>query len=225
MTPDDRGPIGLLGGSFDPIHVGHVQFARAAMQALDLAQVRFAPAGLAWQKGPAGDATHRARMIELAIVDEPRFVLDRRELERPGPSFTVDTLRQLRDQLGASRPLVLLIGADQLERLDTWHDWEDLIDLAHIGVAARPGHAAPLTPALARWREHHAGTADDVKERPAGVVVAVNMRPVDCSSTQLRSALKGVAALPAGSTLDALLAPPVLDYIRRHRLYSVDSSS
>ena len=220
MTPDDRRPIGVLGGSFDPIHGGHVQRARDAMRELNLARVLFVPAGLAWQKGPAADATHRARMIELAIAQEPHFVLDRRELERPGPSFTVDTLRQLRHQVGASRPLVLLIGADQLERLDTWKSWEDLIELAHIGVAARPGHTAQLGSTLTRWRAQHLGSVADVAQRPAGVVVPIAMKPVDCSSTELRAALSGTPTPAAGSALCALLAPAVLDYIRQHHLYS-----
>jgi len=219
MTPDDRRPIGLLGGSFDPIHVGHVQFAGDAMRELDLAQVLFVPAGLAWQKGPAAEGTHRARMIELAIANEPRFVLDRRELARPGPSFTVDTLQQLRDQVGATRPLVLLIGADQLERLDTWHDWEELIELAHLGVAERPGHAGALKTELALWRDRHLGSAADVSQRPAGMLVPIAMTPVDCSSTQIRAALHSAAAQTAAQ-LATLLAPAVLDYIRQHRLYS-----
>ena len=220
MTPNERRPIGLLGGSFDPIHVGHVQFAHDAMRELGLAQVLFVPAGLAWQKGPAADATHRARMVELAIAGEPRFVLDRRELDRPGPSFTIDTLRQLRGQMGNARPVVLLIGADQLERLDTWKHWEDLIELAHVGVAARPGHAAQLNPVLARWRAQHLGSAADVARLPAGVVVPITMKPVDCSSTGLRAALAGASGPGSEAALAALLPPPVLDYIRQHRLYT-----
>lgn len=220
QTPtQDTKPIGVLGGSFDPIHVGHVQFAGDAMRQLDLAQVLFVPAGLAWQKGPAAEAMHRARMIELAIANEPRFMLDRRELARPGPSFTVDTLRQLRQQVGAARPLVLLIGADQLERLDTWHNWEQLIDLAHLGVAERPGHSDALKPALSLWRGRHLGSPADVLKRPAGVLVPVTMTPVDCSSTQIREALHGASA-QRGAPLATLLAPPVLNYIRQHRLYS-----
>jgi nicotinate-nucleotide adenylyltransferase len=215
----DAKPIGVLGGSFDPIHVGHIQFAGDAMRQLDLAQVLFVPAGLAWQKGPAAEAMHRAAMIELAITNEPRFRLDRRELARPGPSFTVDTLRQLRQQLGGTRPLVLLIGADQLERLDTWHDWEDLIGLAHLGVAERPGHAGTLKPALARWRDQHLGSAADASRGPAGVLIPVAMKPVDCSSTQIRAALHG-AAVQGEAALATGLAPAVLDYIRQHRLYS-----
>jgi nicotinate-nucleotide adenylyltransferase len=215
----DTGPIGLLGGSFDPIHAGHVQLAGDAMRQLGLVRVLLVPAGLAWQKGPAADAMHRARMIELAIADQPRFELDRRELERSGPSFTVDTLQQVRDQVGATRPLVLLIGADQLQRLHTWHDWEDLIELAHLGVAERPGYAGELNAELAEWRDRHLGSAADVSRRPAGALVPFAMKPVDCSSTQIRAALRGAGA-QAAAPLATLLAPAVLDYIRQHRLYS-----
>jgi nicotinate-nucleotide adenylyltransferase len=219
MTQDDRGPIGLLGGSFDPIHVGHLRFAHSALHALGLARVLFIPAGLAWQKGPSADAGHRTQMIELAIAEEPLFVVDPRELQRPGPSYTVDTLRQLRREMFPGRSLVLLIGSDQFERLDTWHSWEELIGLAHLGVAARPGHDGKLNAALALLRERHLGNAADVARQPAGVVVPVAMPPVDCSSTQIRALLR-VPSSRAGASVTALLPPAVLDYIRQHRLYS-----
>jgi len=219
MIADDRKPIGLLGGSFDPIHVGHVQFARDALQRLDLARVLFVPAGLAWQKGAAADGEHRARMVEIAIGGEPRFVLDRRELLRRGPSYTVDTLRELRQELGPDRPLVLLIGADQLARLDTWREWERLTDLSHLGVTDRPGHDAGLTPALARFRDRHLAGAAEAARRPAGMLVPVAMTPIDCSSTRIR-ALLGAASGPDDAALAGLLAPGVLEYIQRHRLYS-----
>jgi len=218
MSPDSRGPIGLLGGSFDPIHIGHVQLAGDALAQLDLTRVLFIPAGQAWQKGGAADATHRARMVGRAIGPEPRFALDRRELVRPGPSFTVDTLRQLRNELGELRPLVLLIGADQFERLDTWHRWEQLIELAHLGVAVRDGYGASLKPALAALRARHLGSALEVARQPAGVLVPIAMQPVDCSSTQIR-ALLGDPASRDGATAAALLAPDVLRYIGQHRLY------
>jgi len=212
-------PIGLLGGSFDPIHAGHVQLAHEAMEQLGLQRVLFVPAGLAWQKGPASLAAHRARMVELAIAGEPHFVLDRRELERPGPSYTVETLEQLRQEVGPLQPLVLLIGADQLQQLDTWHRWQDLIGLAHVAVVQRPGHGRDPNPAVARWCRHHAGTAADIARRPAGAVVQFAMKPVDCSSTAIRAALRADA--PPSATAEQLaLAPAVLDYARRHRLYS-----
>jgi nicotinate-nucleotide adenylyltransferase len=219
MTPDDREPIGLLGGSFDPIHIGHLQLASDALQQLGLARVLLIPAGLAWQKGAAADGAHRARMVELSIASEPRFALDRRELQRPGPSFTVDTLRQLRQEAGAVRPLVLLIGADQFQQLDTWHNWEQLIELAHLAVAARPGYAATPNPPLTSFRNRHLGSSADLAQKPAGVLVQVAMKPVDCSSTQIR-ALLGAGPAHAGKSVAPLLAPGVLDYIRQHRLYA-----
>lgn len=219
MIADDRKPIGLLGGSFDPIHVGHVQFARDALQQLHLSRVLFVPAGRAWQKGAAADGEHRARMVEIAICGEARFVLDRRELRRQGPSYTVDTLRELRQELGPDRPLVLLIGADQLARLDTWQEWERLTDLSHLGVTDRPGCDAGLKPALARFRERHLGSAAEVAHRPAGMLVPVAMTPIDCSSTRIR-ALLGAASGPGDPALAGLLAPGVVKYIQRHRLYS-----
>jgi nicotinate-nucleotide adenylyltransferase len=219
MTPEDRKPIGVLGGSFDPIHIGHLQLARDAARQLRLAQVLFVPTGLAWQKGPATEATHRERMIERAIAGEPGFAIDRRELLRAGPTYTVDTLAELRAQVGPTRPLVLLIGADQFERLDTWHDWQQLIGLAHLGVAGRAGLVPNPPPALAQWHTLHLGSAAEVAQRPAGVVVAIAMQPVDCSSTRIRAMLHE-ATPGAGTPAAALLPPGVLDYIRRHRLYS-----
>jgi nicotinate-nucleotide adenylyltransferase len=220
MSRDHGASIGLLGGSFDPIHVGHMQLAQDALEQLQLAQVRFIPAGLAWQKGPAAAGVHRARMIELAIAAQPRFGLDLREMARPGPSFTVDTLRQLRDEVGPQRPLVLLIGADQFERLDTWRSWEQLIELAHLGVAARPGYGgASLRPALAQLRARHLGSAIEAAQRAAGVLVPFAMKPVDCSSTRIR-ALLGQSAARASAAVAEQLAPAVLEYIRQHHLYT-----
>lgn len=219
MNADASRPLGVLGGSFDPIHVGHVKLARAALRQLELERVLFVPAGLAWQKASATDGAHRARMVELAIAGEARFALDRRELQRPGPSYTVDTLRQLRAQSGPQRPLVLLMGADQFERLDTWHDWEQLIELAHLGVAPRPGTgAAELKPELTRLRRLHPGSAADLMRRPAGCVVDIAMAPVDCSSSTLRDRLR--AGRPRDACANPMLTPAVLDYIRENRLYA-----
>ena len=211
-------PVGLLGGSFDPIHVGHLRLATDALQQLALAQVRFVPAGLAWQKGALADAGHRMRMVQRAIAREPRFVLDARELQRAGPSYTVDTLRELRAELGPAAPLVLLVGADQFERLDTWHRWDELIGLAHLAVARRQEHASNLAPQLLAFRAAHLAPADEVARRPAGALIDLSMAPIDCSSTQIRALLREAGA-QADARLQDLLAPGVLDYIRQHRLY------
>jgi nicotinate-nucleotide adenylyltransferase len=224
VSPVARGPIGLLGGSFDPIHEGHLRLAAAAMSQLALAQVRFLPAGHPWQKGAVTGAAHRAWMVRQSIAGEPRFALDSRELDRAGPSYTVDTLGALRAELGAQVPLVLLIGADQFERLDTWRHWERLIELASIAVARREGHAGQLSPVMAAFRARHLRPAAEAGQRPGGALVDLAMTPFDCSSTRLRALLKLCAGAAPGAeaaraAAAALLAPGVLDYIERCRLY------
>jgi nicotinate-nucleotide adenylyltransferase len=226
VNPAADGAIGLLGGSFDPIHAGHLRLAASALAQLQLAQVRFVPAGQAWQKGTLTDASHRAWMVRRSIASEPRFALDTCELDRPGPSYTVDTLEQLRAELGGRVPLVLLIGADQFERLDTWRRWERLIDLASIAVARRQGHAAQLSAAMAAFRAQRLQAPAQATRQPAGALVELAMAPFDCSSTGLRALLKQAAHPPpeaaaaAAAQAAPLLAPGVLDYIRQQRLYA-----
>ena len=219
MSPGPGGPIGLLGGSFDPIHVGHLRLASEALSELGLAQVRFVPAGYAWQKGAMTAAVHRAWMVGQSIKPEARFALDPCELQRTGPSYTVDTLGQLRAGVGPALPLVLLIGADQFERLDTWHRWEQLAGLAHIAVARRLDHALRLAPALQAFRAARLQPASEAALRPAGALIELTMAPLDCSSTQIR-ALVREGGPSAESALRAMLAPGVLDYIRQQRLYA-----
>jgi nicotinate-nucleotide adenylyltransferase len=211
--------IGLLGGSFDPVHIGHLQLARDALAQLALAEVRFLPAGHPWQKGEVTDATHRAQMVLAAIRDEERFVLDMREIERPGPTYTIETLRELRATLGEDVSLVLIMGSDQFERLDTWRDWTHLLDLAHLAVARRAD--AVLTPsyALQEFFNAHWAPPAGVHAAAHGRIVEIAMTPVDASATEIRAAL----ALPASPGRDNRLAEivpaPVLDYIRAHQLY------
>lgn len=212
--------IGLLGGSFDPIHAGHLQLARDALAHLPLDELRFLPAAQPWQKGRVADAAHRAHMVELAIAGEARCVLDMREIERGGASYTIDTLRALRAGPWPEASLVLIMGSDQFERLDTWREWEAIADLAHLAVARRAGVAAArLGPALAAFcLPRHCGPAE-LAHRPAGGIVEFRMTPVDASATEVRRLLAS-GAPDAGRRLDELVPAAVLDYIRTHRLYT-----
>ena len=214
-----QGPvIGLLGGSFDPIHVGHVQLARDALAHLPLDEVRFVPAAQPWQKDHVTDAAHRAHMVELAIAREPRCVLDMHEIERGGTTYTIDTLRALRAGPWREASLVLIMGSDQFERFDTWRDWQAVADLSHIAVARRAGVAARLNPTLEAFcRQRHCGPAE-LAHRPAGGVVEFPMTAVDASATEARRLLANPAP-DADRRLARLLPPAVLDYIRVHRLY------
>ena len=227
MTTAVQEPVGLLGGSFDPIHAGHLRMARHAQRQLQLGQVRFIPAGQPWQKVAVSAVTaseHRLRMVQLSIEGQPAFVADTVDLLRPGPSYTVDTLQQLRGELGNGVPLVLLVGADQFARLDTWHDWLRLFDLAHVAVARRDGSmlpSVPMAPALAALRGERLRPdgASAVAGAPAGAIVELDMAPFDCSSTQIR-ALVREGGKQSQARLAELLAPGVPDYIRQHRLYT-----
>jgi nicotinate-nucleotide adenylyltransferase len=211
--------IGLLGGSFDPIHAGHLQLARDALAHLPLDEVRFLPAAQPWQKDRVTDAAHRAHMIELAIAREPRWVLDMHEIERGGTTYTVDTLRALRAGPWPEASLVLIMGSDQFERFDTWRDWQAIADLVHLAVARRAGVAPRLAPALAAFfGPRHCGPAE-LAHRPAGGFVEFRMTPVDASATEVRRLLAAGAA-DADRRLAELVPAPVLDYIRAHHLYT-----
>ena len=211
--------IGLLGGSFDPIHAGHQQLAHDALAHLPLDEVRFVPASQPWQKAQVTDAAHRAHMVGLAIAREPRWVLDMHEIERGGPTYTVDTLRALRDGPWPDAALVLIMGSDQFERFDTWREWEAIVDLAHLAVARRAGVAARLNAPLARlWKERQGGLGE-LAHRRAGGIVEVPMTAVDASATEVRALLKSRGA-DGERRLAQLVPAPVLDYIRAHHLYT-----
>jgi nicotinate-nucleotide adenylyltransferase len=210
--------IALLGGSFDPVHHGHVALAELFARLLGPDELRILPAGKPWQKnGLRASDEDRVAMLALAFEDA-RFpvVLDLQEIERDSPTYTVDTLRQLRAAVGPDASLVFLMGADQLQKLDTWREWQALFELANIGVAARPGfelaHEA-LPAAVAQEMKRRLATPEQVRAAPAGLVCVAHTLAVDISATQVRNALR------EGADANALVAPQVLDYIQQHNLY------
>ncbi|MBL8481248.1 MAG: nicotinate (nicotinamide) nucleotide adenylyltransferase, partial [Rhodocyclaceae bacterium] len=149
MRPE---PLGVFGGTFDPVHVGHLRLAEEAAETLQLERVAWIPAGRPPHRGaPATAAAHRLAMVQRAIADNPRFVLDDAEVRADAPSYSVLTLARLRAAHGPERPLVLLLGADAWAGLAGWHRWQEIFELAHIAVASRPGLApAQLAPQLER---------------------------------------------------------------------------
>jgi len=212
-------PIGLLGGSFDPIHFGHLQLARDALTQLRLAEVRFVPAGQPWQKAVVTDAAHRAHMVELAIRGEQRFALDMHEIERNGPTYTIDTLRAMRGALGAETPLVFIIGGDQVARLDTWHEWQHLLDFANLAVARRNDAVLTMSWPLQEYYNSHWVRAETASKRPSGSIVEIDMTPVDASATEIRTLLAQPSSRARDARLAAILPAQVLDYIRANSLY------
>ncbi len=225
LNPESRIPnpsqraIGVLGGSFDPIHVAHLQLARDARAQLGLSEVRLVPTAQAWQKGPQTDPAHRADMVRLAIEHEPGLVLDLREIARGGASYTIDTLHELRDQFGPATPIVFLMGGDQIERLDTWNDWTKLLDLAHIAVARRNDKVLVLNDTLHDWFNAHWAPPATLCGTPAGHVTEFTMTPVAASATDVRQWLREPPSAERDARLARIVAPTVLDYIAAHRLY------
>lgn len=208
-----RTRIGLLGGTFDPVHIGHLALARSAQAALGFDEIRFLPTGISWQKGEVSTPSeHRLRMVNLAISGQPGLVTDDREVRRGGNSYTVDTLGELRAEFGAEAMLVLLLGSDQLRNLATWRRYRELLDLAHIAVTRRE-QVSPIRlpePVEELVRAHGRDTLPDA---PSGAIVFFGMPFVPVSATRLRE------QLIAGERPADLLPEGILDYIQTHRLY------
>ena len=134
------GPLGIMGGTFDPVHFGHLRLAAEALETLDLDAVRWVPSGQPGHRdAPTTIALHRLEMVRLAIAGEPRFTLDAAETRTSQPTFTINTLKRLRAELGTDRPLVVILGMDSFLSLPTWRSWTELFDLAHFAVGERPG--------------------------------------------------------------------------------------
>jgi nicotinate-nucleotide adenylyltransferase len=212
--------VALLGGSFDPVHNGHVALAALFAKLLQPDELRIIPAGNPWQKGRLqASADDRVAMLELAFAQARLPVtLDRQEIERSTPTYSIDTLRHVRAELGEQASIVFLMGADQLQQFDTWRDWRALFDLAHIGVAARPGYSlaeAALPAAVATELQQRQGSLEQLRNTPSGHAYLAQTLGVDISATQVR------AALQRGEKANSLISPVVLDYIQQHNLYKI----
>lgn len=179
-------PLAIFGGTFDPIHLGHLCVAWEASELLD-ADVLMMPSGMPPHRPPPiASAPQRLAMLQVALRDQSRLILDARELARSGPSYTIDTLVDLRAEHG-NRPLALLLGADAFAGLPEWHDWQRLFALAHIGVLSRPGKQTALPEELqreigARWVDNPTA----LQSVPAGRVVALSVTPLEISATRIR---------------------------------------
>jgi nicotinate-nucleotide adenylyltransferase len=210
--------IALLGGSFDPVHDGHVALGSYFVKLLFPDELRLIPAGNPWQKdGLQASADDRVAMLQLAFARQPvPVVIDRQEIERQGATYTIDTLRAIRTEVGPDASLVFLIGADQLQKLNTWKNWEQLFDYAHICAASRPGFAldAQHVPAeVAQQFARRAATPKQIHETPHGLTYLATNLAVDISATEIRAALQG------GAQAASLIPGAVLDYLQQHHLY------
>ena len=212
-------PVGILGGTFDPIHYGHLRLAEEMLELANLSHIRFVPAGTPPHRdSPQVSARHRSAMVRLAIADQPAFVLDDREVERTTPCYTVDTLRELRAELGEAQPLCLLMGGDAFLQLHTWNEWERLFELAHIVVGYRPGftleeriHTA--TPELQSHYQQRLCAAEVLSQKPAGGIAELAIPKLEISATLIRS------RVAENRSIRYLLPNAVAGYIHQHQLY------
>ncbi|MBJ6984822.1 nicotinate-nucleotide adenylyltransferase [Luteimonas sp. MC1750] len=212
--------LACYGGSFDPVHLGHLAVARTVRDAL-AAEVALVPAA----DPPHKDATHagaarRGRMLELAIAGEPGLCIDPLEFERDGPSYTIDTLRMVRARQGPHRPVAWVVGGDSLLQLDAWYRWRELFAHGHVLAVARPGSPlgpediAARAPAVACEIGSRRRPAEALADTPAGGFAVLELpRLRHESSTEVRR------RIAAGGDWESLLPAPVAGFVREHRLY------
>ncbi|WP_233851936.1 nicotinate-nucleotide adenylyltransferase [Paraburkholderia sp. HD33-4] len=225
--------IGLLGGTFDPIHDGHLALARRFADVLRLTELVLLPAGQPWQKTDVSPAEHRLAMTRAAAASlaipgvTVRVATD--EIEHEGATYTVDTLQRWREREGDDASITLLIGADQLVHLDTWRDWRRLFELAHIGAATRPGFdLGSVAPEVAKEIAARRARADVLQATPCGHLLIDTTLAFNVSATDIRAHLREqvnqrLAHAGAGSATQHQAAShvpaAVWDYILQHHLY------
>lgn len=211
--------VGILGGTFNPIHYGHLRMAQELADTLKLEEVRFIPSAQPPHKDDVTvSAEHRAKMVELAIADNLIFTLDTLELNRKGASYTIDTLIELRESLGGDVALCLMMGSDAFVKLNTWHRWQSLLDYAHIILVQRPS-AQPQEKLPSELetllRDHYTELHDDLMHENAGFITMQPISAQDISSTRVRELLE------RGESVRYLVPDKVNGYIATQRLYQV----
>ncbi len=220
MTIEIPRGVAFLGGTFDPVHSGHLALAREALRALRVMRVELLPAGNPWQKTWVTPGHHRLAMLRSALEGEERISVDTTELLETGPTYTVRTLEKLRRRYGPSVPLVLLMGSDQWRNLHTWYDWERLTDYAHVAVCRRAGETPRAEPAVEAHAAPRTVAAHELVDAGAfGRVAFFDMPPHAASSTALRRVFARSAFPDAMRETDGWLPYPVARYIRENRLY------
>lgn len=203
--------IGILGGTFDPVHYGHLRTALEVQQQLGLEQVRLIPLRDPPHRGtPALTAEQRLALLRAAVADAPEFCVDTRELERTGKSYTLDTLRSLKAEQ-PSRTLCLLLGSDAFHQFPDWHRPEDILELAHLVVMLRPGEPEPT-----HYPERITHDTAQLADRQAGLILPLPVTQLEISATAIREALR------QGRSPRFLLPDPVLQLIQQRGYYSQD---
>jgi nicotinate-nucleotide adenylyltransferase len=211
---------GVFGGTFDPIHYGHLRVAEEIAEMITLQEMRFMPAGMPrLRDAPVASCHHREAMVRIAVESNPGFILDERETRSPGISYSVETLRGLKRELGGHSVLCFIVGADAFMRLAQWHEWREIFGLCHLIIVRRPGHEANLNRdnLLPELREACAprwtASPNDLKKVHSGLIFLAPTTLLDISATAIR------ARISAGKSVRYLLPDATLDYIAANHLY------
>ena len=209
--------LGVLGGAFDPVHIGHLRGAIAVREHLGLERVDLLPAAQSPLKDTATvTAADRLAMLEAAVRGVPGLGVDARELARKGPSYTVDTLIELRREVGQAMPLIWIVGKDILPALPKWSRWQQLLELAHLVILERPGSDSPPL-AVTQWLDQHRIDQNALLTSAAGVVMTLDQPVLDIASSDIRT------LLAAGRDPRFLLPDVVMEYITQHKLFMRDT--
>ena len=209
--------LGVLGGAFDPVHIGHLRGAIAVREHLGLERVDLLPAAQSPLKDTATvTAADRLAMLEAAVGGVPGLGVDARELARKGPSYTVDTLIELRREVGQAMPLIWIVGKDILPALPKWSRWQQLLELAHLVILERPGSDSPPL-AVTQWLDQHRIDQNALLTSAAGGVMTLDQPVLDIASSDIRT------LLAAGRDPRFLLPDVVMEYITQHKLFMRDT--
>lgn len=209
-----RKTLGIFGGTFDPIHIGHLRMALEIKQQLQLDEMRLLPCYLPPHRTtPGATAEQRVAMLSCALQACTELTVDERELQRTSPSYTYDTLCELRAEVGEHVSLCLCMGMDSFATLDSWYNWDQLLSLAHIVVVARPGWFLPESGAVAELLDAHRDNPDVLATQATGAIVLLEQRLLPISATDIRTQVR------AGNSPQFLVPDGVWSYICNHKLY------
>jgi nicotinate-nucleotide adenylyltransferase len=211
-------PIGILGGTFDPIHLGHTWIAKAIINLINLDKILFVPCNQSPLKNQTvASAQDRLNMVKIAIKNKPKFLVDDCEIKRGGLSYTLDTLKTLK-QVYPKNPLVFIIGIDAFNQFDEWEDRYEILKLAHLIIENRPGFLSVTSPKVMELLEkYQTKDAKDLQKQTAGLIYLIDIQPLPIAATQIRNLIKN------HQSASNLVAKEVWKYIDRNQLYVIGS--
>ncbi len=211
----EKSGVAIMGGTFDPIHNGHLRTAVEVLDRYQYSELRLIPCFQPVHKGwPSVSPQQRLEMAKLAISGDSRLRVDSREMDREGPSYSVDTLRDIRSEIGPNESLIMVLGMDSFLSLPTWQNWQELIQYSHLLVVSRPGWEPDLISELSAFCENYrAASSHELQCAPSGRVWFETLTPLGISSSMIRALAR------KNESIAYLLPEPVQKYIEQHQLY------